>query len=148
LFYHENNLIVTDETPTPAELKVLHKTIKKIEEDTERFSFNTCISAFMVCVNELTDLKCHKKEILSPLLILLTPYAPHVACELWETLKVFPPTKIRMDLFLMQLSLNGIKNIWKKRQRISGLCKWQTADYHRDRSFCTAAGSRKYCITQ
>jgi leucyl-tRNA synthetase len=86
-------LIVTDETPTPAELKVLHKTIKKIEEDTERFSFNTCISAFMVCVNELTDLKCHKKEILSPLLVLLTPYAPHVASELWETLKVIPTNK-------------------------------------------------------
>jgi len=69
-----------------AELKTLHKTIKKIEEDTERFSFNTAVSAFMVCVNELTDLKCHKKEILEPLLILLTPYAPHIAEELYHEL--------------------------------------------------------------
>jgi leucyl-tRNA synthetase len=76
-------LIVTNETPTPAELKVLHKTIKKIEEDTERFSFNTAVSAFMVCVNELNDLKCHKKDILKELVILLTPYAPHIAEELW-----------------------------------------------------------------
>ncbi len=71
---------------SPAELKSLHKTIKKIEEDTERFSFNTAVSAFMVCVNELTDLKCHKKEILEPLLILLTPYAPHIAEELYHSL--------------------------------------------------------------
>ncbi|MDQ6815080.1 MAG: class I tRNA ligase family protein, partial [Bacteroidota bacterium] len=69
---------------TPAELKVLHRTIKKIEEDTERFSFNTAVSAFMVCVNELNDLKCHKKDVLNPLLILLTPYAPHIAEELWK----------------------------------------------------------------
>lgn len=71
---------------TDAELKTLHKTIKKIEEDTERFSFNTAVSAFMVCVNELTDLKCHKKEILEPLLVLLTPYAPHIAEELYHAL--------------------------------------------------------------
>ena len=67
-------------------LKVLHKTIKKIEEDTERFSFNTAVSAFMVAVNELTDLKCHKKEILEQILILLTPYAPHIAEELWNAI--------------------------------------------------------------
>ena len=72
--------------PTAEELKVLHKTIKKIKEDTERFSFNTAVSAFMVCVNELSDLKCNKKEVLEPLLILLTPYAPHVAEELWQQL--------------------------------------------------------------
>jgi leucyl-tRNA synthetase len=84
LFFDEKGLIVNDEKPIAEELKVLHKTIKKIEEDTERFSFNTSVSAFMVCVNELTDLKCHKKEILAPLLILLTPYAPHVSCELWD----------------------------------------------------------------
>ena len=69
-----------------AELKVLHKTIKKIEEDTERFSFNTAVSTFMICVNELSDLKCHKKEILEQVLILLTPYAPHIAEELWSQL--------------------------------------------------------------
>jgi leucyl-tRNA synthetase len=76
--------IITDEKATADEWKVLHRTIKKIEEDTERFSFNTAVSAFMVCVNELTDLKCHKREVLEPLLILLTPYAPHVAEELWH----------------------------------------------------------------
>ena len=66
---------------------MLHKTIKKIEEDTERFSFNTAVSTFMICVNELADLKCHKKEILEKVLILLTPYAPHIAEELWSKLE-------------------------------------------------------------
>jgi leucyl-tRNA synthetase len=79
--------IVNHEAATAAELKVLHKTIKKIEEDTERFSFNTAVSAFMVCVNELNDLKCHKKEILEPLVILLTPYAPHISAELWALMQ-------------------------------------------------------------
>ena len=68
-----------DDKATDAELKVLHRTIKKIEEDTERFSFNTAVSAFMICVNELADIKCNKKEVLEKLLILLTPYAPHIA---------------------------------------------------------------------
>jgi len=87
LFYDEmKGKVWTEEKATPAELKVLHKTIKKLEDDTERFSFNTGVSAFMVCVNELTDLKCSKKEILEPLLILLTPYAPHVSEELWHLL--------------------------------------------------------------
>ncbi|HSZ85547.1 MAG TPA: class I tRNA ligase family protein, partial [Puia sp.] len=76
--------IWNEEKPTDAELKVLHKTIKKIEEDTERFSFNTAVSAAMIAVNELSDLKCNKKEILEPLLILLTPYAPHICEELWH----------------------------------------------------------------
>jgi leucyl-tRNA synthetase len=75
-----------DEKATDAELKVLHRTIKKIEEDTERFSFNTAVSTFMICVNELADLKCNKKEVLEKLLILLTPYAPHIAAELWNQL--------------------------------------------------------------
>jgi leucyl-tRNA synthetase len=75
-----------EEKATAAELKILHKTIKKIEDDTERFSFNTAVSAFMVCVNELSDLKCNKREILEPLLIMLVPYAPHVAEELWGLL--------------------------------------------------------------
>ena len=75
-----------DEKATDAEWKVLHRTIKKIESDTEHFSFNTAVSAFMVCVNELGELKCSKKEILEQLLILLTPYAPHIAEELWSQL--------------------------------------------------------------
>ena len=72
------------EIATPAELKVLHKTIKKIEEDTERHSFNTAVSSFMICVNELFELGCHKKEVLEQLLILLAPYAPHISEELWS----------------------------------------------------------------
>jgi leucyl-tRNA synthetase len=75
-----------DETPTDAEYKILHKTIKKIEQDTENFSYNTAVAAFMIAVNELADAKCYKKEILSQILILLTPYAPHIAEELWAAL--------------------------------------------------------------
>ena len=87
LFFDEiKGKVWVDEAPTAAELKVLHKAIKKIEEDTERFSFNTAVSSFMICVNELADLNCHKKQILSQLVILLTPYAPHFAEELWQVL--------------------------------------------------------------
>src|SRR6266496_4722236 len=87
LFFDEQRgKIWNEEKATDAELKALHKAIKKIEEDTERFSFNTAVSAFMVCVNELTDLKCNKKEILAPLLIMLAPYAPHICEELWHEL--------------------------------------------------------------
>lgn len=76
----------TDEKATAAELKILHRTIKKIEEDTEKFSFNTAVSAFMICINDLFDAKCHKKEVLEKILILLVPYAPHIAEELWHQL--------------------------------------------------------------
>ena len=87
LFFDElKGKIWTEEKATEAEMKILHRTIKKIEEDTERFSFNTAVSAFMIAVNELSDLKCSKKEILEPLLILLTPYAPHICEELWSLL--------------------------------------------------------------
>lgn len=79
-------LNVTTDEPTKAELKTLHKTIKKITEDIERFSFNTSISNFMICVNELTDLKCNKKSVLEPLLLCLSPYAPHITEELWKQL--------------------------------------------------------------
>ena len=75
-----------DEKATAAELKILHRTIKKIEEDTEKFSFNTAVSAFMICVNDLFDVKCYKKEVLEKILILLVPYAPHIAEELWYQL--------------------------------------------------------------
>ena len=87
LFFDElKGKVWNNEVATDAELKVLHKAIKKIEEDTERHSFNTAVSAFMICVNDLADLHCHKKDILSQLLILLTPYAPHFAEELWQVL--------------------------------------------------------------
>lgn len=87
LFFDEiKGKVWNNEQPTADELKVLHKTIKKIDEDTERFSYNTAVSAFMVCVNELADLKCNKKAILEQVLILLTPYAPHIAEELWNAL--------------------------------------------------------------
>lgn len=79
-------LSVTNDEPTKGELKTLHKTIKKITEDIERFSFNTSISNFMICVNELTDAKCNKRAILEPLLICLSPYSPHIAEELWKQL--------------------------------------------------------------
>ena len=78
--------IVTDEAATDAELKVLHKTIKKISEDMERFSFNTSVSQFMITVNELSTLNCHKRAILEPLAILICPFAPHIAEELWHKL--------------------------------------------------------------
>ena len=85
LFYDEmKGQMWVDEKVTPAELKVLHKTIKKIEEDTERHSYNTAVSSFMICINELFDLGCHKKEVLEQVLVLLAPYAPHVSEELWS----------------------------------------------------------------
>ena len=87
LFHNnENEFVVSDEPATEKELKALHKTIKKIDDDTSRFSFNTAISAFMICVNELNDLKCNKRAVLEPLLILIAPYAPFVAEELWSQL--------------------------------------------------------------
>lgn len=82
----EFNFAVSDEKASPAELKALHKIIKKVQEDIDRFSFNTSISAFMICVNELTDLKCNKRDVLQELCIVLSPYAPHITEELWEKL--------------------------------------------------------------
>ncbi|MBN8878720.1 MAG: leucine--tRNA ligase [Sphingobacteriales bacterium] len=87
LFYDEiKGKVWTEEKATDAELKVLHKSIRQIEEATDRFSFNTGVSGFMIAVNELNDLDCHKKEMLQSLLVLLTPYAPHIAEELWQQL--------------------------------------------------------------
>ena len=86
LFYATGEFVVSNDEATKGELKTLHKTIKKITEDIERFSFNTSISNFMICVNELTDAKCIKRAILEPLLICLSPYAPHIAEELWKQL--------------------------------------------------------------
>ncbi|MEH0156344.1 leucine--tRNA ligase [Limibacter armeniacum] len=81
----QGDVLVTDEKANDKELKVLHKTIKKAGEDVENLSFNTSVPAFMVCVNELTTLKCHKREVLEPLLVILSPFAPHIAEELWHT---------------------------------------------------------------
>ncbi len=108
----------SEEAPTKAELKTLHKTIKKITEDIERFSFNTSVSNFMICVNELTDQKCNKRQILEPLLILVSPYAPHIAEELWEQLghkesialapfPLFNETYLVEDNFNYPISFNG-----------------------------------------
>lgn len=82
----DNNLSVSDVQPSPQELKVLHRAIHKIQEDTERFSFNTAVSTFMICVNELTELKCNNRYILSDLTVLISSYAPHIAEELWSLL--------------------------------------------------------------
>ncbi len=86
LFADENGINVSDAEPTKDELKTLHKTIKKVEEDIENFSFNTSVSTFMIAVNELTAQKCNKRAILEPLLVLISPYAPHIAEELWRKL--------------------------------------------------------------
>jgi leucyl-tRNA synthetase len=80
------NFIISDAEPTRDELKILHKTIRKIEQDIENFSFNTSVSEFMICVNELGALKCNKRAILEPLVVALASYAPHIAEELWEKL--------------------------------------------------------------
>ena len=114
-----NEWIVTDETPTREELKVLHKTIKKAQEDIDNFSFNTSVSAFMMCVNELAALKCHKRAILQDLVLLLSPYAPHIAEELWAVLgnepgtvskaayPVFDPQYLVEDTFEYPIQING-----------------------------------------
>ncbi|WP_425076691.1 leucine--tRNA ligase [Psychroserpens sp. S379A] len=86
LYIDDNGLKVNDAEPSKDNLKTLHKTIKKVEEDIENFSFNTSVSTFMIAVNELTAQKCTSKAILEPLLILISPYAPHIAEELWEQL--------------------------------------------------------------
>lgn len=118
LFINDDRLIVTDEAPTKEELKVLHKTIKKIEFDIENFSFNTSIPAFMICTNELTALKCNKRAILEPLVVTIASYAPHIAEELWHqlghtgsvTLAEFPQWEEKFlteDSFDYPVSFNG-----------------------------------------
>ncbi len=86
MFFNKEEFFVSNEKATPAELKSLHKLIKKVEDDIENFSFNTSISAFMIALNELSELSCNKREILEPMLILLSPFAPHIAEELWNRL--------------------------------------------------------------
>lgn len=117
-FDAEGNLIVNQAEPTKAELKTLHKTIKKVTDDIENFSFNTSVSNFMICVNELTDLKCNKKAILQDLLVILSPYAPHIAEELWHqlgnkesitkaTFPTFNADYLVEDEFSYPISING-----------------------------------------
>jgi len=84
LFFNEDEIKLSDEEPTKESLKTLHKTIKKVSEDIERLSLNTCISSFMICVNELSSINCNNKDILEKLLILISPFAPHFAEELWS----------------------------------------------------------------
>lgn len=86
LFFKDDTLNISNEDPTAEELKILHKTIKKIGGDIETFSYNTSVSAFMICVNELYTLKCYKKAILEPLTIILAPFAPHIAEEMYHLL--------------------------------------------------------------
>ena len=119
LFYDaEGNYIVKKETPEKPELKSLHKTIKKVADDIENFSFNTSVSTFMICVNELSDLKCNKHDILRELLIVLSPYAPHISEELWqkmgepssivlETFPAFNAEYLIEDSFSYPISING-----------------------------------------
>lgn len=118
LFFQNEQLTISEDAPTKAELKSLHKTIKKITEDIERFSFNTSVSNFMICVNELQDLKCNKRQILEPLLILISPYAPHITEELWQllghtksiTFEPFPEANesyLIDDAFTYPISFNG-----------------------------------------
>jgi len=86
LYFDDNGLIVTNDEPTAEMYKTLHKTIKKVTEDIENFSFNTSVSQFMICVNELASMKCNHRKILEPLAVVISPYAPHIAEELWAQL--------------------------------------------------------------
>ncbi|MEE1884995.1 leucine--tRNA ligase [Pedobacter flavus] len=119
--FHDNefNFVVSNHEPTKAELKALHKIIKKVQDDIERFSFNTSVSSFMIAVNELTDLKCNKRAILKDLVVILSPYAPHICEELWVLLgeeagklsyaqfPMFNPEYLVEDSFSYPVSING-----------------------------------------
>lgn len=118
LFYKDGNLSVSDSEPTKDELKSLHKLIKKVTWDIENFSFNTSVSAFMICVNELAQLKCNNKSILNDLLVVLAPFAPHIAEELWHAIgnetsvcdaewKEHNEEYLKEDAFPYSISFNG-----------------------------------------
>ena len=118
LYFNDNGWQVTDEAPTPEMLKALHKTIKKVNEDIENFSFNTSVSQFMICVNELSSLKCHHRDVLVPLAVLVAPFAPHIAEELWKRLGntesvTYAPYPVHEDKYLQEdskeypVSFNG-----------------------------------------
>ena len=118
LYFNDNGWQVTDEAPTPEMLKALHKTIKKVNEDIENFSFNTSVSQFMICVNELSSLKCHHRDVLAPLAVLVAPFAPHITEELWKRLGntesvTYAPYPVHEDKYLQEdskeypVSFNG-----------------------------------------
>lgn len=119
LYHDENNTFsISDNEPTKAELKVLHQTIKKVTEDIERFSFNTSVSTFMICANDLASLKCNKRAILEPLVVLIAPFAPHIAEELWHLMNndgsvcdaqwpLFEEKNLEEDSFKYPVSFNG-----------------------------------------
>ncbi len=118
LFHNEEWVFsVSDSIPTKAELKALHKIIKKVQDDVERFSFNTSVSSFMIAVNELTDLKCKNRQVLEDLVVVLSPYAPHICEELWALLgntdlsnasyPTFNPAYLEEDEFAYPISVNG-----------------------------------------
>jgi leucyl-tRNA synthetase len=119
LFHQNGQFEVTDAQPEPAALKTLHKTIKKLTDDLERFSFNTGVSSFMICVNELTEQKCNNRHILEQLTILMAPYAPHICEEIWAQLQplsssiftatypVFDPSYLTESTFDYPVSFNG-----------------------------------------
>ncbi|WP_455004300.1 leucine--tRNA ligase [Capnocytophaga gingivalis] len=118
LYFNDNGWQVTDQAPTPEMLKSLHKTIKKVNEDIENFSFNTSVSQFMICVNELSSLKCHHRDVLAPLAVLVAPFAPHIAEELWKRLGntesvTYAPYPVHEDKYLQEdskeypVSFNG-----------------------------------------
>lgn len=116
--HNSGNLNISDAPATPEELKVLHKTIRKVQHDIENFSFNTCVSEFMICANELTAIKCNKRAIIEPLLIILAPFAPHMTDEIWEELghndsvmnaafPVFNEEYLKENSFEYPVSVNG-----------------------------------------
>ena len=118
LFWNKEELAVTNDEPTPAELKSLHKLIKKVTEDIEAFSYNTSIPAFMIATNELSQLKCTKRAVLEPMVVLIAPFAPHIAEELWETMghttsvcdaqwPVFEEKHLVEDTVKMMVAFNG-----------------------------------------
>ena len=118
MFWTKDAFAVTNDEPTPAELKSLHKLIKKVTEDIENFSYNTAIPAFMIATNELTQLKCTKRAILEPIVVLIAPFAPHIAEELWEALghetsvcdaqwPVFNEKYLVEDTVKMMVAFNG-----------------------------------------
>jgi leucyl-tRNA synthetase len=118
LFENGNEISVSDDEPTKEEMKVLHRTIQKVSTDIEKFSFNTSVSAFMICVNELNSLKCNKRKVLEPLLVLVAPFAPHIAEELWNAIgnsgsvvkaewPIFEEKYMVEDSFTYPVSFNG-----------------------------------------